>query len=91
MRERTRTDEMADAHPAVMVTREGVRAVAPDVSPIGGLLRFARFRSRKATAEEAPRDTIPQRGRQDPPSDTARASMEAGLTRGASLFFGGRG
>ncbi len=90
MREKTQTNEMADARFAGAVTQEVTPGMGSGVSLIGSLLRLARLRSRKSIAEKGPKDTISTHRNWDPSSDAARASMEAGLTRGASLLFGSR-
>ena len=86
----THTDQMADERSAGTLTHQETPGMGPDDSFIGRLLWLGRLRSSKAVAEEATRDTIPSRRRQNAGSDVARASTEAGLSRGASLLFGGR-
>ena len=88
MRKTARDDETADYRSAAMHT------IPPDVDSratlIGYLLRLARLRSRKA-GEDAD-DAISSQGRKpDHARDTARSSMEAGMTRGLSLLFYGFG
>ncbi|MBA2715218.1 MAG: hypothetical protein H0U55_16920 [Rubrobacteraceae bacterium] len=90
MRKTTQTNEMADDRSAGVATHEATPGMGSGVSFVGSLLRLARLRSRKVIAEKDPGDTTSLRGRPDPASDAARASMEAGLTRGASLLFGNR-
>lgn len=89
-RKATQTNEMADDRSDGAATDEGTPAMGSGVSFIGSLLRLARLRSRKAMAAKDPRETISPRRKPDPGSDVARSSMEAGLTRGASLLFGSR-
>jgi len=88
MRKTTQINQMADDLSAGVATHEGTPGSG--VSLIGSLLRLARLRSRKAIAEKGPEDTISPRRNWDPSFDAARVSMEAGLTRGASLLFGSR-
>jgi hypothetical protein len=77
----------SEDRPAGAVTH----VVSPGIGAafIGGLLRLARLRSRKAGAEEDAGDANSPRGRRpDQGSGAARSPMDAGLTRGASLLFG---
>lgn len=90
MRTTTQTDQVANGRSAGAAPHQDAPGMGPDVSFVGRLLRLARLHSSEAVAEKPHKDTMPSCGRQDPGSDVARASMEAGLTRGASVLFGGR-
>jgi hypothetical protein len=86
MKKTTQANGAADDRSAGLLMR-GAPSIGPEVPYVGGLLRLVRLRSRKAVKETD--DTAPSRGRRpDHGSDVARTSMEAGLTRGASLLFG---
>jgi hypothetical protein len=82
MRKTIQADEAAEKRSADVVTPPDA---GPGVPFIGGLLRLARLRSRVAGKEAG--EVVPPR-RIDQGYDAARSSMEAGLTRGASLLFG---
>lgn len=56
----------------------------------GRLFRLVRLRSRRAAAGADANDATSTRwSRPDHAPEEARSPMDAGLTRGASLFFGG--
>ena len=86
MRKTIQADETAENRSADVVTPGAPTGVGLGVPFIGGLLRLARLRSRVA-GEEAGDVSPPRRADQD--LAASRSSMEAGLTRGASLLFGG--
>jgi hypothetical protein len=91
MRKTTRTNETTDDRSAGAITSEGTATIGSGTTFIGNLLRLARLRSRKAVAGRDLEDTSSLQDRKpDHGTDVARSSMEAGLTRGASLLFGGR-
>ena len=85
MRKTAQADEAAENRSVGVVTPGSPPGVGRGVPFIGGLIRLARLRSRVAGKEAG--DVVPPR-RDDRDFDTARTSMEAGLTRGASLLFG---
>ena len=91
MRTTMQTDQLADERSAGAPAHQEIPGTGPNDSFIGRLLRLGRLRSSKAVAETATKETIPARRRSDPGPEVARASMEAGLSRGASLLFVGRG
>jgi hypothetical protein len=89
MRKAVQANETPDDHPAGAATHEGTLSVGPGIPFVGNLIRRARLRTRKAVDKKVLEGTISARARrQDPGSDAARSSMEAGLTRGVSLLFG---
>jgi len=85
MRKTARANEATENRSAGVVTSGAPPGIGPGV--IGSLLRLARLRPRSAGKDAF--DVIPPR-RADQGYDAARSSMEAGLTRGASLLFGSR-
>jgi hypothetical protein len=86
MRKTIHADEAAEKRSADVVTPGAPPDAGPGVPFIGGLLRLARLRSRVAGKEAG--EVVPPRRRADQDLDAARSSMDAGLTRGASLLFG---
>jgi hypothetical protein len=91
--EQTTQDNETDGDRSAGAITHGVPPGIGSNAPfIGDLLRLVRLRSRKAVAGEVADVAIsPQGRRPDHASDAARSSMEAGITRGASLLFGGFG
>ena len=89
MRNTGQANETADDRLAGAATHEGTLSVGPGIPYVGNLIRFVRLRPRKAVDKKALEGTISARAiRPDHGSDAARSSMEAGLTRGASVLFG---
>jgi len=89
MRKITQANETTDERSAGAVTSEGTPTIGSGTTFIGNVLRLARLRSRKVVAGRDLKDTGSlQDRRPDHGSDVARSSLEAGLTRGASLLFG---
>jgi len=91
MRKTEQANEIADDRAAGAATRGVPGGLGSGVPFIRALLRRARLRTRKAVEGKDLEGTISTRQRrQDPGSDAARSSMEAGLTRGVSLLFSNR-
>jgi hypothetical protein len=89
MRNTVQTNETPDDRPAGAATHEGMLSVGPGIPLVGNLIRRVRLSTRKAVDKKDLEGTISSRTRrQDPGSDVARSSMEAGLTRGVSMLFG---
>jgi hypothetical protein len=89
MRKITQANETTDERSTGVVTSEGTPTIGSGTTFIGDVLRLARLRARKAVAGRDLKGTGSlQDRRSDHGSDVARSSMEAGLTRGASLLFG---
>jgi hypothetical protein len=89
MRKTVQANETADDRLAGAATHEGTLSGGPRIPFVGNLIRRVRLWTRKAVAGRDLKDTGSlQDRRPDPGSDVARSSMEAGLTRGASLLFG---
>ena len=89
MRNTGQANETADDRLAGAATHEGTLSVGPGIPFVGNLIRRARLWTRKAVDKKDREGTISARARRpDPGSDAARSSMEAGLTRGASVLFG---
>jgi hypothetical protein len=86
MRQTTRASQTTNNRSASVVTR----GASPDISTgIPLIRRLLRRRSRKAVGAKDASDAIsPRRIRLDHGTDSARSSMEAGLTRGVSVLFG---
>ena len=87
MRKTTQANEATENRSAGVATPGAPPVIGPRTSFVGGLLRLARLRSRSAGKDTG--DVVAPR-RADQGYDAARSSMEAGLTRGASLLFGDR-
>jgi hypothetical protein len=93
MRKTEQANEIADGRAAGAATHGVPGGLGSGLPFIKALLRRARLRTRKAVEVEGKdlEGTTPtQPGSQDPGSDAARSSMEAGLTRGVSLLFSNR-
>jgi len=91
MRKTKQVSAPAGSRSAGATTHGASPAVGAGVPLIGNLIRLLRFRSRKAVAGEDANDAVSPRGRRpDHASDSARPPINAGITRGASLWFGGR-
>ena len=89
MRKITLGNETTDERSAGAVTSEGTLTIGSETTLIGNVLRLARLRSRKVVTGRDLKDSGSLRDkRPDHGSDVARSSLEAGLTRGASLLFG---
>lgn len=86
MRKTTQANEATENRSAGVVTPGAPAVIGPGV--IGSLLRLVWLRPRLAGRDAG--DVIAARKRADQGYDAARSSMEAGLTRGASLLVGSR-
>lgn len=86
-----RANETADNRSSEAAWHKVPPGIGPGVAFIGDLLRLVRLRSPKdESAEHADGAAVSQQGkRPEHASDAARASMEAGITRGSSLLFSG--
>lgn len=83
-----RANETADNRSAEAAWHKVPPGIGPGVAFIGDLLRLVRLRSPKdESAEHADGAVSQQEKRPEHSSDAARASMEAGITRGSSLLF----
>lgn len=92
MRKTARVNETADNRSAEAASHKAPPGIVSGIPFIGDLHRLARLRSPKDVTGEHADDVISQQGRrQDHGSDAARSAMEAGITRGLSLLFGGFG
>ena len=89
MTQATQTDRAANYRSAGVPTRGNSPGIGSGIPLIGRLLRC---RSRNAVAtKEASEATSPRRTRPYHDSGAARSPMEAGITRGVSVLFGGSG
>ncbi len=85
-----RANETADNRSAEAAWHKVPPGIGSGVAFIGDLLRLARLRSPKDESGEHTDGAVSQQGkRPEHASEAARASMEAGITRGLSLLFSG--
>ena len=91
MRKTAQISEIADSRSTGVATPGVPPAGGAGSTFIGKLIRRAWFRPHKAAVGDDANDAASPRGKgTDHASNAARSPIDAGITRGASLWFGGR-